>query len=239
MWAILDQSFPVLFWSFDFNKDHFLMQRKNREDGRPSSSKDRSLLQQLISNVLRSVRCWSPLYFRFLRFKSPLLRGDLRLLGSKFSFGNDTTFLHPPSISNRLRHASFCKPHSFPSMSLLHKVILSKLSFEGKPASESDTSSGQLFINIERRELSVCNWWGNSMRFLQLENQMDVSFGVGNPPFGKDTSLGQSLISKASRDVGLSWISSGVERDSRFVQSQIERVLRFGKKFSGRDIKKS
>ena len=33
------------------------MQRKDREDGSPSSGKDLSLLQQLISSVLRAVRC--------------------------------------------------------------------------------------------------------------------------------------------------------------------------------------
>ena len=136
------------------------------------------------------------------------MRRELRLLGSNFSSGNDTTFSHPPSISNWLRQSSLCNPHSVPSISLSQKVIESKLRLEGKPPSESDTSCGQLFINIEWTEVRECNWSGSSLRLLQLENQMVVRLGVCNPPSGKDTRLGQSLISKASRDVRSFWIST-------------------------------
>ena len=131
------------------------------------------------------------------------------------------------------------QPHSLPSMSLSQKVIQSTLGLEGKPPPESDTSCGQLFINIEWRELREWDWSSSSLRFLQLENQMVVRLGVRNPPFGKDTRLGQSLISKASRYARSFSIPSCIERDCRFAQSQIERNLSSRKKSNGRNIRES
>ena len=208
IWAILDQWFPFLFRSLNFSKEHSLMERKDKEDGRPSSGKDWSLSQQLISSLLCVERCWSPMLSRNLRSINPLIRRELRFLGSNFSFGNDSMFSHLPSISKWLRQSNLCSPHSFPSMSLSQKVTQNKLRLEGQPPSGCDSSSGHLFKNMDWRFLRVCNWSGRFLRFLQLDNQMDIRLGVGNTPFGKYTRLGQSLISKASRDVRSFWIST-------------------------------
>ena len=192
-----------------------------------------------ISSLLSAERCWSHMLSRYLRSINPLIRRELRLLGSNFSFGNDSMFSHLPSISKWLRQSSPCSPRSFPSMSLSQKVTQNKLRLEGQPPSGCDSSSGHLFKNMDWRFLRVCNWSGRFLRFLQLDNQMDVRLGVGNTPFGKYTRLGQSLISKASRDVRCSWIPSGFESDSRFAQSQIERHLSVGNKYNDRDVKES
>jgi hypothetical protein len=42
------------------------------------------------------------------------------------------------------------------------------------------------------------------LEILAIGEPNGCQVGVGNPPLGKDTSLGQSLISKASRDVRFS-----------------------------------
>ena len=182
IWAILDQCFPFLSQSLDFSKEHSSMERKEKEDGRSSSGKDWSWSQQLISSLLSAERCWSPMLSRYLRSINPLIRRELRFLGSNCSFGNDFMFSHLPSISKWLRQSSPCSPHPFPSMSLSQKVTQNKLRLEGQPPSGCDSSSGHLFKNMDWRFLRVCNWSGRFLRFLQLDNQMDVWLGVGNPP---------------------------------------------------------
>lgn len=191
--------FPILILEFWFQQ-WTLLYAEEREGGwKTIYCKDWSFSQQLISSVLRDSSLFRPVLSHFSRSKSPLMRRELRFLGSNPSTGNDSTFLHSPSISKRQRLASPCNPHSFPEMSLLQEVILSKQSFEGKTCFESGSSSGQSFINIAVRCSRVPNWSGSFSRLLQLEYQMDFKLGVGNPPVGKYSSLGQSLISKASR----------------------------------------
>ena len=164
MWAIRCQSSPFQNWHRFFSRGQLLIFRKEMEMGSPSFGRDWRFWQSSMCNFWREVSSWSPLPSRDLRFGRLSITREVRVEGSRPSFGNDTKSWHPHLMLNCAREASPCKPHSTWGVSLSHSSILSEFMLDTEPRTGNNNrgQSRKISFSKEPREhindLSFLQW---------------------------------------------------------------------------------
>ncbi|KAF7824656.1 WD40 repeat-containing protein HOS15-like [Senna tora] len=179
---------PVL-----LSKGHSMISRLERELGRPSFGKHRSLVQRYKVRHFRVDKWQRPLYSSVLRLEQSDKLREVRVGGSNPASGKHNIF--PPSISNLCREGKF---HSIrDATSFGHSIILRVFKFDGKPPTGNDSTSGLLNIDSSLSEgKTVFRCSGSDFKQSKRPTNRNSSFEAENPPLGNDTNLGQFQILK-------------------------------------------
>ena len=206
--------------------------------------------QFTIYNCWREVRCWSPMLSNDLKFWNPPMKRVVRLEGSKFSSGKDSTarkslgkdYTAWKSLArldniNVVKECNLFNPQSIlVAKSFSETSILKRTRLDGRPSFGKDLGCGQFLISKCWRDgRSLCMFVGMELRRWHLLTINCMRLGAGNPPLGKATKLGQSSIFKEIRSIR--WCPSKTERDSILLQVSIRRTRSFGKMCKGNDYR--